>query len=219
MKAVKIYNIKWNLEGVDPAERENILKELPEYKGFKVQDEFNVAERVPGVLKKKYGYDIETFSYTEIHIIEDIEGLLRRFAPRGDKPNKKLFKGRGKLSSAGEEYLINLENAIRRRLSLEEQGTPEDEMPKILDELMLGVESVTGLDWEGKTYDELIKPIHKMLRVRKPKNEFMGDEEEEEEDAEQYFGEDEEGDEEEPEEEEHEDDDDEEEGEGDGEND
>ena len=216
MKAVKIYNIKWNLEGVDPAERESILKELPEYKGFKVQDEFNVAERVPAILKKKFGYDIETFSYTEIYIIEDIEGLLRKFANRGDKPGKKIFKGRGKLSTTGEEYLTNLENAIKRRLELEEQGTPEDEMPKILDELMLGMEAVTGVEWEGKTYDELIKPIHRMLHIRKPKMDFLGDEEEDDfEDAEQYYGEDEEGENDEREE----DDDDDDEREGDGEDD
>ena len=75
MKAIKLYNIKWDTKDV-PAEDVKKLN-LPEYKGFTVNDdEYDVVDNVPNLLKKKFGYDIIDFSFIEIPIIEDIINLL-----------------------------------------------------------------------------------------------------------------------------------------------
>ena len=55
MKAVKLSKIQWNLSDLSPEEREEVKKTLPTVKGFKAPDDFKVAEKVPVILKKKYG--------------------------------------------------------------------------------------------------------------------------------------------------------------------
>ena len=56
MKAIKLYNIKWDTKDV-PAEDVKKLN-LPEYKGFTVNDDgYDVVDNVPNLLKKKFGYD------------------------------------------------------------------------------------------------------------------------------------------------------------------
>lgn len=164
MKAVKIYNIKWNLSGLDPEEKNEVMKNLPKSKGFKAQDDFNIPDKVPGLLQKKFGYEVEDFSYKEIPIIEDLFELLKKYTPRGYKPGK-FFKANGDLSIFAEDCLKELRRDIKWRLRLEEQETPEDEMPKNLDMLMLAWEAITGLDWESiSSFDEVMDPIEKIIR-------------------------------------------------------
>ena len=87
MKAIKLYNIKWDTKDV-PAEDMKKLN-LPEYKGFIVNDDdYDVVEIVPNLLKKKFGYDIVDFSFIEIPIIEDFINLLYFCA---SKVNQKIF--------------------------------------------------------------------------------------------------------------------------------
>ena len=97
MKAIKLYNIKWDTKDV-PAEDVKKLN-LPEYKGFTVNDdEYDVVDNVPNLLKKKFGYDIIDFSFIEIPIIEDIINLLYFCATKHGK-SKNLFKVNGELSA------------------------------------------------------------------------------------------------------------------------
>ena len=60
-----------------------------------------MTEKVPGILKKKYGYDVANFSYTEVHICESLDALLRVFGPKKKDDNPiKLFKD-GKMTDEG----------------------------------------------------------------------------------------------------------------------
>jgi hypothetical protein len=129
-------------------------------------DNFNVAEKVPALLKKKYGYDIITTSFTEIRVVEDLDALLLLCAPKGEKV-KKIYKKGGELSEYGEMLVNNLESNIKWRLRLEFKGVAESDMPVILDEVMMGVENVTGMKWEGHSVNELMNPImHKIWDKR-----------------------------------------------------
>lgn len=166
MKAIKLTKIIWNLDTEEPDKRIKLLETLPTKKGFTVEDEFDVAERVPVILKKKYGYDIKDFSFTECRIAETVDDLLYLCMRAGMK-KKRLYKEGGKLSAFGEELLNNLKTDIRRRLDLEFKGVSEYDMPKHLDEVMLGVEKVSGISWEKHTIEELMNPImNKIWDVR-----------------------------------------------------
>jgi hypothetical protein len=43
-------------------------------------------------------------------------------------------------------------------------------MPTILDEVMIGIENVTGLTWEGHTVNELMTPVVKKINDKKAVN-------------------------------------------------
>ena len=74
MKAIKLYKIQWDLKGLTEEEREKVLETLPKAKGFTTQDDnFNVTERVPKILKKKYGYDIINFAFAELRVVDTVE--------------------------------------------------------------------------------------------------------------------------------------------------
>ena len=163
MKAVKISKIIWSLDSLKPAERGKAKAALPTGKGFIASDDFNVVDKVPNLLKKKFGYDIINFSYTEIHISESIESLLKAFAPKGEKP-KKLFNTKGELSDFGTYCYNKLIDAINQRKELEAKGTPEDEMPKILDKVMFSLEKITGIDWDGNSAEEFKTEIDDILQ-------------------------------------------------------
>lgn len=167
MKAIKLTKIIWDLSGVDEYKREIILNTLPKEKGFTASDEFNVPERVPEILKKKYGYDIVNCSFTECHIANTVDELLYLCAIGKEKP---LYKAGGKLSSYGETALANLKSDMMSRKKLELEGKDEYDMPKHLDEVMLGVENVSGLCWDGKTIDELLKPIMSKIWDKRAEN-------------------------------------------------
>ena len=168
MKAIKIYKIKWNLDGVSAEKKNELLKKLPTSKGFMAQDSFDVVERVPDLLKKHYGCDVITYSYSEIKIIEDFNELLKFFTPKGEKP-KKLFLKDGELSVFGEERVNDLKNAIHKRFYLQEKGTNDDEMPKIQDIVMLSLEKIFNINWEDMTEKDVMKLVEKEL-TPKPVN-------------------------------------------------
>ena len=165
MKAVKINKIVWNLNSVDPADKEKVKKSLPTSKGFMADDDFNVPDKVPNILAKKFGYDIITFSYSEIKVIEKFEDLLLSFAPKDTKINK-LFSPKGELSLLGEECYNKLLDAIARRRQLEKEGTPEDEMPKLLDKVMLSLETITGMEWDDTSEEDYKTELDNMLQDR-----------------------------------------------------
>ena len=170
MKAIKLYKIQWDLKGLTKEEQEKVLETLPKAKGFTTQDDnFNVAERVPKLLKKKYGYDIINFSFAELRVVDTLEDLLLLCAPTNEKV-KKLFKNNGSLSTYGETCFDNLETNIRNRIQKESQGVEDWEMPNILDEVMIGIENVTGMTWEGHTVNELMTPVVKKINDKKAVN-------------------------------------------------
>ena len=170
MKAIKLYKIQWDLRGLTEEERKKVLETLPKAKGFTTQDDnFNVAERVPKILKKKYGYDIIDFSFEELRVVDTLEDLLLLCAPTNEKA-KKLFKNNGSLSTYGETCFDNLETNVRDRIQRESQGEEDWEMPVILDEVMIGIENVTGMTWEGHTANELMTPVVKKINDKKAVN-------------------------------------------------
>ena len=170
MKAIKLYKIQWDLKNLSNEQREKVLETLPNAKGFITQDDkFNVAERVPQLLKKKYGYDIIDFAFAELRVVNTIEDLLLLCAPANEKV-KKLFKSNGSLSTYGETCFDNLESNIRDRIQRESQGVEDWEMPNILDEVMIGIENVTGMTWEGHTVNELMTPVVKKINDKKAVN-------------------------------------------------
>ena len=170
MKAIKLYKIQWDLKNIPNEEREKVLETLPTAKGFITQDDkFNVAERVPQLLKKKYGYNIIDFAFAELRVVDSVEDLLLLCAPTNEKV-KKLFKSNGSLSTYGETCFDNLESNIRDRIQRESQGVEDWEMPNILDEVMIGIENVTGMTWEGHTVNELMTPVVKKINDKKADN-------------------------------------------------
>ena len=170
MKAIKLYKIQWDLKNLSNEQREKVLETLPNAKGFITQDDkFNVAERVPQLLKKKYGYDIIDFAFAELRVVNTVEDLLLLCAPTNEKV-KKLFKSNGSLSTYGETCFDNLESNIRDRIQRESQGVEDWEMPNILDEVMIGIENVTGMTWEGHTVNELMTPVVKKINDKKAVN-------------------------------------------------
>ena len=183
MKAVKLYKIVWDLDALEPAERAKVQKELPTAKGFTCDDKFEVADKVPSLLRKKFGYDIKTFSYSEINIAEDLDSLLSIVAPKDVK--RGIFRPNGKLSSRGQEALANLEEKIHERKKMEFRGARAEEMPTILDEIMLGVEHVLGIDWDEEDEETILQLIAKKVKEATPVDYFkkhkLGDEEEDEE--------------------------------------
>ena len=173
MKAIKLYNIKWDTKDV-PAEDVKKLN-LPEYKGFTVNDdEYDVVDNVPNLLKKKFGYDIIDFSFIEIPIIEDIINLLYFCASKHGK-SKNLFKVNGELSAVGMECVDTLKYFIHNRIRLESKNTPAYEMPKNLDIIMLALERITGKTWEvGCTAEEWIEEVDKLVKkVVEEKSSYM----------------------------------------------
>ena len=170
MKAIKLYKIQWDLKNIPNEEREKVLETLPKAKGFITQDDkFNVAERVPQLLKKKYGYNIIDFAFAELRVVDTVEDLLLLCAPTNEKV-KKLFKNNGSLSTYGETCFDNLETNVRDRIQRESQGVEDWEMPNILDEVMIGIENVTGMTWEGHTVNELMTPVVKKINDKKAAN-------------------------------------------------
>lgn len=171
MKAIKLYKIQWNLNGLTPDKKKEVLEKLPTAKGFTTNDDnFNVTEKVPGLLKKKYGYDVLEFAFSELRIVNTLDDLLLLCKP-DNKTVKNLYKTNGKLSTYGESCFKNLEVNVRQRLWKEKQGVNIWEMPTILDEVMIGVENVTGLNWEdGHNLEEVMSEIVKKLSEKKRKN-------------------------------------------------
>lgn len=163
MKAVKINKIIWNLNDLTPAERGKAKASLPTSKGFVADDDFNVPDKVPDLLEKKYGYPIINFSYTEIHIVDTFEKLLKIFKAKDEKRTR-LFDTKGELSELGQECYDKLLDTISKRKEMEEAGTPDDEMPKLLDKVMLSLEKVTGMPWGDNSAEEYKEELDNILQ-------------------------------------------------------
>lgn len=190
MKAVKLYKINWNLNGLTPEEKEEAKKNLPTSKGFKADDDFDVVEKVPGLLKKKFGYSVENYAYNEIPIYEDFESLLKTYTPRGEKP-KKIYLKSGELSSFGEDVVNALKMDISKRFKLEGNGTADDAMSVQMDMIMLSLEKIFGIKWEeAESEDDIFAVIdeeiksHEKLNLKKLDKDNEDEEEEPEEAAE-----------------------------------
>lgn len=170
MKAVKLYKINWNLDNLTPEEREEAKKNLPISKGFKADDSFDVIEKVPGLLYKKFGYKVIDFAYTEIPIYEDFESLLKTYTPRGEKP-KKIYLKSGELSSFGEDVVSKLKNDISKRIRLEGKGTSDDAMSVQMDMIMLSLEKIFGIKWEdAESEDDIFDVIDKEIKSHEKLN-------------------------------------------------
>lgn len=168
MKAIKLYKIQWNLNGLTDAEKEKVLATLPSAKGFTTKDDnFNVIERMPGLLKKKYGYEVENFSFAVMRVVDTVDDLLLLCAPENAKV-KNLYKKNGDLSAYGDECFSKLEVNVRQRIWKENHGTDVWEMPTILDEVMIAVENILGITWENHgTFEEIMSAIVKKIKERK----------------------------------------------------
>lgn len=170
MKAVKLYKINWNLDDLDPEERAKVQETLPTSKGFKADDDFDVVEKVPGLLKKKFGYGIKNYSYTEIPIYEDFETLLKTYTPRGEKP-KKIYLKSGELSAFGEGVVDALKRDVSKRFTLEGKGTADDEMSKQMDMIMLSLEKIFGIEWdEAENENDIFAVIDKEIKSHEKLN-------------------------------------------------
>lgn len=164
MKAVKLYKIKWKLNHLDPEERAKAEGELPKIKGFTAPDDFKVSEKVPQILKKLYGYDIVDFNFIQFHIIDNVKELFLLGFEGATKP-KKFFLKNGDLSDFGEQAKKLLGDLIRRRLRLEQHGTDPSQMPKVLDQLKVSWETITGRKWNDyKSYDQIMGIIFEELQ-------------------------------------------------------
>jgi hypothetical protein len=187
MKAVKLYKINWNLDKLTPEEKNEAKKTLPTSKGFKADDSFDVIEKVPGLLHKKFGYEVIDFSYTEIPIYDDFETLLKTYTPKGEKP-KKIYLKSGELSAFGEECVNKLKRDISKRFLLEGRDTADDEMPEQMDMVMLAIETIFGVDWDEADEDSIFQLIDKEtnshIKVKLKKMDKDEDDDEDDEDAE-----------------------------------
>ena len=187
MKAVKLYKINWNLNKLDPEERREAKKTLPTSKGFKADDSFDVIEKVPKLLYKKFGYNVIDFSYTEIPIYDDFETLLKTYTPKGEKP-KKIYLKSGELSTFGEECMDKLKKDISKRFLLEGRDTAGDEMPVQMDMVMLSIENIFGIDWDDADEDSIFQLIdketnsHIKVKLKKMDKDDEEDEDEDEDD-------------------------------------
>jgi len=183
MKAIKINNIQWNLEGLSSSEKEKAMKTLPVAKAFIAEDDFCV-ENTPKLMKKKYGYDIIACTYNIIRVVNNLEDLLNLCRPSDEKKAKSLYKTNLSLSTYGERCLQKLEEYIQWRISLDKQNTSEYDMPVILDEVMIGLENVTGMKWDKKmcyNVQDWMNPVMNVLKSRKNRLQDMSDEIEDEE--------------------------------------
>jgi hypothetical protein len=184
MKAVKLYKINWNLDKLTPEEKNEAKKTLPTSKGFKADDSFDVIEKVPGLLHKKFGYEVIDFSYTEIPIYDDFETLLKTYTPKGEKP-KKIYLKSGELSAFGEECVNKLKRDISKRFLLEGRDTADDAMPEQMDMVMLAIETIFGVDWDEADEDSIFQLIDKETSSHiKVKLKKMDKDDEDDEDAE-----------------------------------
>ena len=155
MKAIKLYNIIWNTECCSQA----VAAKLPEYKCFTTKDDdFDVVTRCPGLLQKKYGCPVVSLSYSVMKVVFTIEDVLKLFIPKGAK-EKKIFKVSGELSEYGNELYMELRLAVNRRKKMEAAGVSVAKIPAILDEVMIGISNITGIDWEACTEEEIMKEI------------------------------------------------------------
>lgn len=155
MKAIRVTNIEWDCPD----------RCLPKFKGFVVKDGFDTAARAPEMLMKKYGHNVVSLNFEEFHIADNMEELLK-IGGRNLK-EKDLYRGEdGSLSSYGRKCRSGLERLIAERLKAEFGKIPEETMPNVLNEVVLGFEKTTGKEWGRKSVKELMKCIDLKLKEK-----------------------------------------------------
>ena len=92
----------------------------------------------------------------------DVVTRWKLFIPQGAK-EKKIFKVSGELSEYGNELYKELRLAIHRRKKMEEAGVSVAKIPAVLDEVMIGISNITGIDWEACTEEEIMKEIEQVF--------------------------------------------------------
>ena len=168
MKAVKISKIIWNLDELNPAERGKVKASLPTSKGFMANDDFSIVDNVASILKKKYGYDVINFSYSEIHLANSFDDLMRSVVP-ADEKMKDFFNIRGDLTKLGEMCYEKLVDVLYERQELEDRDTPYNEIPKNIDKVILSIEHLTDLVWGKNTLDEFKSALDDFCQEKKKK--------------------------------------------------
>ena len=152
MKAIRATNIEWDcMDG-----------SLPKFKGFIVKDSFDAPARVPEMLMKKYGHNVISLNFDEFHIADNMDELLK--IGGRELKEKDLYKADRSLSSYGKKCRSGLEGLIAERLRMEFENIPEEKMPTVLNEIVLGYRNVTGKEWRKKSVKELMKCIDMKLK-------------------------------------------------------
>lgn len=174
MKAFKITSIQWNLNHItDENEKKEILSNLPTEKGFTTSDDnFNYRQRVPVLLKKKFGYDIDSFKCQSYRVVTNVIDLLNLVTPNGTNKVKSLFDKTGKLSTYGQMCLDGVIANLYYAKRLHDINTPEDKIPVVVDECMLGVENIFNLEFDTTpvdVFEERLTNIIKEIVVEKTK--------------------------------------------------
>ena len=165
MKAIKIYNIIWNLDGLTDEQKTEAKKSLPRVKCFTVKDDFVIAERVPSMFQKKYGYPVESFSSATIRVVCTTEELLELPAGSSYDKSKKLFSKTGEITEYGQKMIDEVKAAIKKRKNLEEVGMPIEKIPAFYDEVMIAIENITGMEWMKCTAEEIIQELDAAIEV------------------------------------------------------
>lgn len=174
MKAIKLYNIQWILPTeLTDEEKKEVLNNLPTTLGFKLEDEIEYLEKTPALLEKKFGnkYNcrVDSFSHVEFHIIDNLDELLR-FCGGAQKKDKPLYGANGNLAAFGKTCKEKLEFYISQRINMERQGKKDEDMPKLLNQVMLSMETITGLDWYKATPAQMMGIIDRKIRDKKAVN-------------------------------------------------
>lgn len=156
MKAIKIFNIEWDTKNASA----EVAAALPTVKGYTVKDDFKTCERIPVIFEKKYGCPLITFSYHEYRIVECVEALLEMCNPTPEKKSKALFTVAGNLSAFGKQCLDNLRHQLNYNVVLRRKDTKEELIPVLIDEILLGIKAITGIDTDKSTIAEMMAAIN-----------------------------------------------------------
>ena len=166
MRAIKIYNIKWNLNSIDEKKRTEVEGNLPSVMCFTVKDDFDVVSKVPNMFVKRFGVEVDNFSYVNLRVVGTIEDLLFLSATDKEK-NKRIFSKKGEVTEFGQKMIDIIKDAIRGRKSLEMYDTPIEKIPSFYDEVMIAIENITGMEWLKCTDQEVLKEFDALIEVLK----------------------------------------------------
>jgi hypothetical protein len=166
MRAIKIYNIKWNLNSIDENKRTEVKENLPRVMCFTVKDDFDVVSKVPNMFVKRFGVEVENFSYVNLRVVGTIEDLLFLSATDKEK-NKRIFSKKGEVTEFGQKMIDIIKDAIRGRKALETDDTPIEKIPTFYDEVMIAIENITGMEWLKCTDQEVLKEFDALIEVLK----------------------------------------------------
>ena len=166
MRAIKIYNIKWNLNSVDEQKQAEVKENLPRVMCFTVKDDFDVVSKVPNMFVKRFGVEVDNFSYVNLRVVGTIEDLLFLSATDKEK-NKRIFSKKGEVTEFGQKMIDIIKDAIRGRKVLETADTPIEKIPTFYDEVMIAIENITGIEWLKCTDQEVLKEFDALIEVLK----------------------------------------------------